>query len=273
MHSVFLYHATRAGMDMGIVNAGMLRVYSDIEPELLARVEDVVLARREDASERLIQYAESLQQTAGDPGRGKTPEVSLEELYPDVCKRLEYKIVKGLPEGADTDALEALRTSGNARGGDRPGADERHGDGRRVVRSGQDVPAAGGQKCAGNEACGGCRYALHGKERTFDRGKRMLIATVKGDVHDIGKNIVSVVMACTGYQVTDLGVMVPPEEIVCQTRRTRADLVGLSGLITPSLEEMAATVRALDQAGIDVPVIVGGATTSELHTAVKIAPL
>ena len=272
MHSVFLYHATRAGMDMGIVNAGMLRVYSDIEPELLVRVEDVVLARRDDASERLIQYAESLQQTAGDPGRGKTPEVSLEELYPDVCKRLEYKIVKGLPEGADADALEALRLLGTPvevidrvlmKGMETVG--ELFGQGKMFLP--QVVKSARVMKRAVDAV------TPFMEKKDTDRGKRMLIATVKGDVHDIGKNIVSVVMACNGYQVTDLGVMVPPEEIVCQTRRTRADLIGLSGLITPSLEEMAATVRALDQAGIDVPVIVGGATTSELHTAVKIAPL
>ena len=271
MHSAFLYHAIRAGMDMGIVNAGMLQVYSEIDPQLLALVEDVVLARREDAAERLTDFAQQMQNTTGKTcaAQVSTP---LETLYPDVCERLEYKIVKGLPEGADTDALEAVRLLGAPvkvidqvlmKGMETVG--ELFGQGKMFLP--QVVKSARVMK----RAVDAITPLMEKKD--VSTGKRMLIATVKGDVHDIGKNIVSVVMACNGYQVTDLGVMVTPEDIVCQTRRTHADLVGLSGLITPSLQEMAATVQALDQAGINVPVIVGGATTSELHTAVKIAPL
>ncbi len=271
MHSVFLYHAIAAGMDMGIVNAGMLQVYSEIEPELLSLVEDVILARREDAAERLIEYAQHMQ--PGEPGTRKAAETATpESLYPDVCDRLQYKIVKGLPEGADTDALEALRIKGAPvkvidevlmKGMEKVG--ELFGQGKMFLP--QVVKSARVMKRAVDA------ITPFMEKKDTSENKKLLIATVKGDVHDIGKNIVSVVMACNGYQVTDLGVMVSPEEIVCQTRKTKADLVGLSGLITPSLEEMAATVRALEEAGVHVPVIVGGATTSELHTAVKIAPL
>ena len=271
MHSVFLYHAVRAGMDMGIVNAGMLQVYSDIEPHLLELVEDVVLARHPDASERLIEYAQQMQPAEGAGGKAPANETP-ESLYPDVCERLRYKIVKGLPEGADADALEVLKLKKEPvrvidevlmKGMETVG--ELFGQGKMFLP--QVVKSARVMKRAVDA------ITPFMEKKDAAEGKKMLIATVKGDVHDIGKNIVAVVMACNGYQVTDLGVMVPPDEIVCQTRRTQADIIGLSGLITPSLEEMAATVKALREAGINTPVIVGGATTSELHTAVKIAPL
>lgn len=269
MHSVFLYHAIRAGMDMGIVNAGVLPVYSEIEPELLSLVEDVVLARREDAAERLTRYAQGMHEDAGGE---KHETKSLKELYPRVCERLVYKVVKGLPEEADADALEAAGELGA------PVAviDQVLMKGMETVG---ELFAAG--KMFLPQVVKSARVMKRAvdaitplmEKKTASTGKRMLIATVKGDVHDIGKNIVSVVMACNGYQVIDLGVMVPAEEIVRKALDTGAELIGLSGLITPSLEEMAATVQALDEAGVRVPVIVGGATTSELHTAVKIAPL
>ena len=272
MHSVFLYHAIEAGMDMGIVNAGMLQVYSDIDPVLLGYVEDVILNRRQDAGERLTSYAQTLRDDANGLLH-KHETATPEEQYPDVCRRLAYKIVKGITDKVDSDAIEALKIKGSpVKVIDEVLMDgmgtvgELFGQGKMFLP--QVVKSARVMKLAVDVLT---PFMERGKGSST--GKKILLATVKGDVHDIGKNIVSVVMSCNGYRVIDLGVMVEPEKIVDTAVAENADIIGLSGLITPSLEEMANVVRLLEQRGLRIPVMVGGATTSKLHTAVKIAPL
>ncbi len=270
MHSAFLYHARQAGMDMGIVNPAMLRIYSDIEPELLERVEDVVLARREDAAERLIEYAAGLKGSASPAHENARDEWRDRPL---AC-RIEYAMLKGITDWIEQDALEGCRELGRplevidrllmpamARVG------ELFGEGKmflpQVVKSARVMKRAVGALTPFMEQDAAERGASAG---------RLLLATVKGDVHDIGKNIVAVVTACNGYEVKDLGVMVDCSRIVDEAVAWGADVIGLSGLITPSLEEMIQVLRELELRRLDIPVIVGGATTSEMHTAVKMAP-
>jgi 5-methyltetrahydrofolate--homocysteine methyltransferase len=270
MHSVFLYHAVEAGLDMGIVNPAMLQVYSDIPAELLALCEDVVLNRRADATERLMAFAQTLQgaQTADAPVEGKQRgELPLGE-------RIATAMHKGAAEFIEADIKEAYAEAGTPMAViDRylmPSM-ERVGDlfaegkmflpqvvkSARVMRLAVDVLTP---------------YMTARTKRTGYAGK-VLLATVKGDVHDIGKNIASVVMACNGYEIKDLGVMVQAQDIVEKAIEWGADAIGLSALITPSLEEMAAVLRLLERRGVLIPVLIGGATTSPLHTAVKLAPL
>jgi 5-methyltetrahydrofolate--homocysteine methyltransferase len=271
MHSVFLFHAIRAGMDMGIVNAGMLQVYDDIPSELLERVEDVVLNRRPDATERLIEVAG---QVKDGPARPEQSEATWRQQ--PLAERIRHALVRGITEYLQEDMSEALLSyspvlsiiegplmDGMNTVGDLFGAGKMFlpqvVKSARVMR--QAVAILQPYLEAEKSTSGGHRPA----------GK-ILLATVKGDVHDIGKNIVGVVLGCNNYEVIDLGVMVPSDQIVSAAFSEKVDAVGLSGLITPSLEEMVRVVHELQQAGWSKPVLIGGATTSKLHTAVKIAP-
>jgi 5-methyltetrahydrofolate--homocysteine methyltransferase len=271
MHSVFLYHAIRAGMDMGIVNPQMLRLYDEIEPELLERVEDVILCRRPDASERLSEYAQQVHQTAGQGQQAPDDAWRAEPL----AERIVHALRKGITEHIEEDALEGLRTLGSPMAVIdtllMPAMEQvgtLFGAGKmflpQVVKSARVMKRAVAVLTP---------YIERSGEQSSAKAGRVLIATVKGDVHDIGKNIVSVVMACNGYEIRDLGVMVEPSRIVDEAQAWPADCICLSGLITPSLDEMAHVCEELERRGLRIPVIIGGATTSELHTAVKIAPL
>ena len=274
MHSVFLYHAIQAGMDMGIVNAGQLALYDDIDPELRELVEDVILNRRPDATDRLLEAAERYK-----GGEAQKREVDLSWREKPVEERLVHALVHGIGTYIDTDTEEARAKADASAARHRRPADGRHERGRRSVRLRQDVPAAGGEVGARDEAGGRLSHALHGEgERgAWPRARRAggqgsLLATVKGDVHDIGKNIVGVVLQCNNYEVTDLGVMVPAQKILDTAREKKVDIIGLSGLITPSLDEMCHVAAEMEREGFDLPLLIGGATTSRVHTAVKISP-
>ena len=276
MHAVFLYHAIAQGMDMGIVNPASSVLYTDIPADILERIEDVVLNRRADAAERLIEMAEKLKAEKENAGAVQGAETHLAwRNGTDVDSRLQYALVKGIGDYLEEDLQEALHTYPDAvsiiegplmEGMNRVG--ELFGSGKmflpQVVKTARTMKKAVSILQPYIEA--------QKKEGTKKAGK-VLVATVKGDVHDIGKNIVSVVMACNNYEVIDLGVMVPAEQIVETAIREKVDIVGLSGLITPSLEEMVHVVHELDRAGLHIPVMIGGATTSKLHTALKIAPV
>ncbi|MEG1982769.1 MAG: methionine synthase [Alistipes sp.] len=268
MHAVFLYHAIDAGMDMGIVNPQLLQVYDTIEPELLQRVEDVILCRRTDASERLSDYATTHRQTA--EAHAQTSE-SWRAL--PLQARMAYAMRNGLDEYIAADALEGYQSLGSSLLViDQllmPAMEEvgqLFASGKMFLP--QVVKTARVMKGAVNALT---PYIEQGTQA--QNAGRILIATVKGDVHDIGKNIVSVVMACNGYQIQDLGVMVETERIVNEVEKGAVDVLCLSGLITPSLDEMMHVCEELQRRGLRLPVLIGGATTSELHTAVKIAPL
>ena len=277
MHAVFLYHAIQQGMDMGIVNPATSVLYTDIPQDILERIEDVVLNRRPDAAERLIETAEWLKQekegTASQEGSASAQ--LLWRNNTTVEERLQYALVKGLSDYLEEDLQEALSRYPNAvsiiegplmAGMNHVG--DLFGSGKmflpQVVKTARTMKKAVAILQPYIEA--------EKEEGTRSAGK-VLVATVKGDVHDIGKNIVSVVMACNNYEIIDLGVMVPAEQIVETAIREKVDIVGLSGLITPSLEEMVHVVTELQRAGLDIPVMIGGATTSKLHTALKIAPV
>lgn len=277
MHAVFLYHAIQQGMDMGIVNPATSVLYTDIPQDILERIEDVVLNRRPDAAERLIETAERLKQekegTASQEGNA-----SVQLLWRNnttVEERLQYALVKGLSDYLEEDLQEALSRYPNAvsiiegplmAGMNHVG--DLFGSGKmflpQVVKTARTMKKAVAILQP---------YIEAEKEEDARSAGKVLVATVKGDVHDIGKNIVSVVMACNNYEIIDLGVMVPAEKIVETAIREKVDIVGLSGLITPSLEEMVHVVTELQRAGLDIPVMIGGATTSKLHTALKIAPV
>ena len=270
MHSAFLYHAIRAGMDMGIVNPQLIRVYSEIEPELLERVEDVILGRRADAAERLSEYAQQVQQTA-----------RTETQAPDAWRagtlkeRIGHAMLKGVADYIEQDALEGYETLGSPMAVIdtllMPAMEQvgtLFGEGKMFLP--QVVKTARVMKRA---VAALTPYIEQGSGGASHNAGKVLIATVKGDVHDIGKNIVAVVMACNGYEIRDLGVMVESERIVDEAVAWGAQCICLSGLITPSLDEMAHVCEELERRGLRIPVIIGGATTSDLHTAVKIAPV
>jgi len=270
MHSAFLYHAIRAGMDMGIVNAGQLEVYEQIEPKLRELVEDVLFDRRDDATERLVDHATTVR------GSGKKREVDLSWREGSVEERISHALVRGLDEYIveDTEEARALLErplhviegplmAGMSVVGDLFGAGKMFLP--QVVKSARVMKKAVKYLEPYLEA----EKAAVGDTR--GRGK-VLLATVKGDVHDIGKNIVGVVLACNNYEVIDLGVMVPADEILRQAKAHAVDVVGLSGLITPSLDEMVHVGEEMQRQGLQVPLLIGGATTSRPHTAVKIAP-
>ncbi|HXE58576.1 MAG TPA: methionine synthase [Gemmatimonadales bacterium] len=270
IHSVFLYHAIQAGMDLGIVNPGQLAIYEDIEPELRARVEDVVLNRRPDATERLLEIADRVK------GRATTRTRDLAWRSAPVEDRLVHALVEGIADYVVEDTEEARRLLGRPiaviegplmKGmnivGDLFGAGKMFLP--QVVKSARVMKKAVAYLVPFLEA-----------EKAANAGDgakgKVLLATVKGDVHDIGKNIVGVVLQCNNYEVIDLGVMVPSARILETARREGVDLVGLSGLITPSLEEMSFVASEMEREGFTIPLLIGGATTSRVHTAVKIAP-
>jgi len=269
MHSVFLFHAIRAGMNLGIVNAGQLAIYEDIAPELRERVEDVILARRADATERLLEIAGRFKGAAGQ----KRIEDTAWRSWP-VAKRLEHALVKGLDEFVveDTEAarLELASPLAVIEGPLMDGMNfvgDLFGAGKMFLP--QVVKSARVMKKAVAHLVPYLEKAQDGSNRS--NGK-IVLATVKGDVHDIGKNIVGVVLQCNNFEVIDLGVMVPTERILETARRENADMIGLSGLITPSLDEMVHVAREMKRLGFEVPLLIGGATTSPAHTAVKIDP-
>ncbi len=267
MHSVFLYHAIHAGLDMAIVNAGQLGLYEDIPLELRNRVEDVVLNRRPDAAERLLEIAD--QAKAG--GKAKAQDLSWREA--GVEKRLEHALVHGITDFIVEDTEEARQQvtapleviEGPLMDGMNVVGDL-FGSGRMFLP--QVVKSARVMK----QAVAYLEPYLAADRAVGESKGRIVMATVKGDVHDIGKNIVGVVMQCNGYEVIDLGVMVPYTKILDTAREVKADIIGLSGLITPSLEEMCTVAREMKRAGLKLPLLIGGATTSKAHTAVKIAP-
>ncbi|HEX7338183.1 MAG TPA: methionine synthase, partial [Gemmatimonadales bacterium] len=273
IHSVFLYHAIEAGMDMGIVNAGQLPIYSDIPPDLLERVEDVVLNRRPDATDRLLEVADSVRGTAAAQA------TNLAWRNAPVAERLAHALVEGIADFIVEDTEEARRQAerpihviegplmdGMNIVGDLFGAGKMFLP--QVVKSARVMKRAVAHLIPYIEAE---KLALNSEDLSRSNG-RVLLATVKGDVHDIGKNIVGVVLQCNNYEVIDLGVMVPCARILETARKEQVDIIGLSGLITPSLEEMSFVASEMQREGFTIPLLIGGATTSRVHTAVKIEP-
>lgn len=272
MHAAFLYHAIQHGMDMGIVNPTMLEVYDEIDKELLVRVEDVLLNRRDDATERLLEFAETVK------GSAKKKEADDEWRKGSVEERLTHALVKGIIDFIDQDTEEARQKygrpllviegplmSGMNVVGDLFGAGKMFLP--QVVKSARVMKKSVAYLTP---------YLEEEKRLSGDSGKpaaRILMATVKGDVHDIGKNIVGVVLACNNYDVVDLGVMVPPDKIIEAAKREKVDIIGLSGLITPSLDEMVHVAKEMQREKMELPLLIGGATTSRIHTAVKIDPV
>jgi 5-methyltetrahydrofolate--homocysteine methyltransferase len=271
MHSAFLYHAIKAGLDMGIVNAGVIAVYDEIPKELLERVEDVLLNRREDSTERLIEYADKVK------SKGKIVERDEAWRNEPVAERLKHALIKGIVEYIDADTEEArllyakpleviegpLMAGMNVVG-------DLFGTGKmflpQVVKSARVMKKSVAYLMP---------FMEEEKKRSGDTAKnngKILLATVKGDVHDIGKNIVGVVLACNNYEIVDIGVMVPADKILAKAKEIGADIIGLSGLITPSLDEMVHIAKEMERLKFTTPLLIGGATTSRIHAAVKIAP-
>ncbi len=270
MHSSFLYHAIQHGMDLGIVNPEMLEIYDDIPQDLLERVEDVLLDRRDDATERLIDFAENL--------KGVTKEKKKDDAWREwsLEKRLEHALVKGITEFIDADTAEALEVIGSPlkviEGPLMDGMNvvgDLFGSGKmflpQVVKSARVMKRSVAYLTPYLE-----EEKLRNK--TSKAASKILMATVKGDVHDIGKNIVSVVLGCNGFEIIDLGVMVSSDRILEEAAKHEVDVIGLSGLITPSLDEMVSVAKEMKKRNLNIPLMIGGATTSKAHTAVKIAP-
>jgi 5-methyltetrahydrofolate--homocysteine methyltransferase len=267
IHSAFLYHGIKAGMDMGIVNPGMLQVYDEIPKDLLERVEDVLLDRRDDATERLITYAEAIK-----GGGEKKAEKEIEWRKGSIEERITHSLVKGVTDFIDKDVEEARQKYGKSlnviEGPLMDVVGDLFGSGKmflpQVVKSARVMkkavaylePYLQSEKVAGSSRSAG----------------KVLLATVKGDVHDIGKNIVGVVLACNNYEIIDMGVMVACDKILETAKREKVDIIGLSGLITPSLDEMVHVAKEMQRQEFSLPLLIGGATTSKVHTAVKIAP-
>lgn len=270
MHASFLYHAIQAGMDMGIVNAGQIEVYDEIDKELLVLVEDVLFNRHPESTERLTAFAESIQKKGNKNTESKAAAWRLD----DVEKRLSHALVKGINEFIVEDTEEARQKMGNALGviegplmNGMNEVGDLFGSGKmflpQVVKSARVMKQAVAYLTP--------YMALENNTERQKKGK-VVLATVKGDVHDIGKNIVGVVLACNNYEIEDLGVMVPCEKILDAAREHKADIIGLSGLITPSLDEMVYVATELSKSELNIPLLIGGATTSKLHTALKIEP-
>ncbi|NYJ28534.1 methionine synthase [Allomuricauda sp. ARW1Y1] len=268
MHSAFLFHAIKAGMNMGIVNPTMLEVYDDIPKDLLEHVEDVLLNRRDDATERLLEFAETVVGTA------KESKVDLSWRQDPLQDRITRALVKGIDQYIIEDVEEARQQAakplevieGNLMTGMNVVGDL-FGSGKmflpQVVKSARVMKKAVAYLTP---------YIEASKDKNAKAAGKILMATVKGDVHDIGKNIVSVVLACNNYEIVDMGVMVPPEKIINKAKEAQVDIIGLSGLITPSLDEMVFLAKEMERQNFDVPLLIGGATTSKAHTAVKIDP-
>ncbi len=280
IHSAFLFHGVKAGMDMGIVNAGMLGVYEEIAPELLERVEDVLLNRRPDATDRLVTLADAMKAKSGGAGTKQESKEDLAWRSGTVAQRLSHAMVKGIDAYVEADTEEARQQykrpldiiEGPLMDGMRVVGDL-FGAGKmflpQVVKSARVMKRAVAYLTPFMEEEKRLAAAAGADTRTQGR---VLLATVKGDVHDIGKNIVGVVLACNNYEVIDLGVMVPCEKILATAREKKVDVVGLSGLITPSLDEMVSVAKELTREGFNLPLLIGGATTSHPHTSVKISP-
>lgn len=276
MHTAFLYHAIKAGMDMGIVNAAQLGVYSDIPTDMLEMCEDVLLNRREDATDRMIKFAETV--------KSKGKEIIVDNKWRDqpVGKRLEHALIKGLTEFIDEDVEEARQLvdkplhviEGPLMDGMNVVGDL-FGEGKmflpQVVKSARVMKKAVAYLLPFIEE-EKLRNHVEGQAEVSSSAGKILMATVKGDVHDIGKNIVGVVLGCNNYEIIDLGVMVQTEKILAAAREHNVDIIGLSGLITPSLDEMVGVAKEMERQGFTIPLLIGGATTSRIHTAVKIDP-
>lgn len=265
MHSAFLYHAIKEGMDMGIVNPSLMEVYDDIPKDLLEHVEDVLLNRREDATERLLDFAETV------VGSAKEKKVDTAWREQPVAKRLEHALVKGITDFIEEDTEEARQIH------DKPlhVIEGPLMDGMNVVGdlfgSGKMfLPQVVKSARVMKKAVAYLLPYLEEEKEEGDSAGKILLATVKGDVHDIGKNIVGVVLGCNGYEIIDIGVMVPSDKILAAAKEHNVDMIGLSGLITPSLDEMVTVAKEMEKAGMDIPLLIGGATTSKIHTAVKI---
>src|SRR6202000_1790261 len=276
MHAAFLYHAIAAGMDMGIVNAGMLEVYEEIEPELKTLVEDVLLNRRPDATERVVEFGESLKGT----DKATSEKKAEEWRNGTVEERLAHALVKGIDTYIEADAEEARLKLGRPLSviegplmagmsvvGDLFGAGKMFLP--QVVKSARVMKKAVAHLTPFMEAE---KAAMVASGQVVKAQGKIVLATVKGDVHDIGKNIVGVVLACNNYEVIDMGVMVSCEKILERAKVEKADVIGLSGLITPSLDEMVPLAREMERQGFKLPLLIGGATTTRAHTAIKIAP-
>ncbi|WP_236973763.1 methionine synthase [Membranihabitans maritimus] len=268
MHAAFLFHAVKAGMDMGIVNAGMMEVYADIPEKLLTLIEDVIFNRNKDATENLVDFAETVK------SKGKKKERDLSWRESSVEDRLEYSLVKGITEFIIEDAEEArvkynspLRVIEEALMNGMNVVGDLFGSGKMFLP--QVVKSARVMKMAVNYLT---PYLEEEKSDSVGAKGKILLATVKGDVHDIGKNIVGVVLACNNYEIVDLGVMVPAEKILETAIKENVNVIGLSGLITPSLDEMVHVAKEMKRQKFNLPLLIGGATTSKIHTAVKIAP-
>ncbi|MGB7134706.1 MAG: methionine synthase, partial [Acidobacteriaceae bacterium] len=278
MHAAFLYHAIGAGLDMGIVNAGQLEIYEEIQPELKTLVEDVLLNRRPDATERLVVFGEALKATGSGETAAQKP--TEEWRQGTVEERLSHSLVKGIDAYIDADTEEALQKLGRPLAviegplmdgmgvvGDLFGAGKMFLP--QVVKSARVMKKAVAYLTPFMEAE---KAAMAAAGQEVKAQGKIVLATVKGDVHDIGKNIVGVVLACNNYEVIDMGVMVPAERILERAKAEKADLIGLSGLITPSLDEMVHVAREMERLEFTLPLLIGGATTSRAHTAIKIAP-
>ena len=276
MHTVFLYHAIKAGMDMGIVNAGQLGVYDDIPKDMLELCEDVLLNRRDDATERLVTFAETVK------SKGKEQVVDNAWREQPVEKRLAHALIKGLTEFIDEDVEEARQKAEKPlhviEGPLMDGMNivgDLFGEGKmflpQVVKSARVMKKAVAYLLPFIEE-EKLLNKVDGEAETSSSAGKILLATVKGDVHDIGKNIVSVVLGCNNYEIIDLGVMVPTNKILEEAKKHNVDIIGLSGLITPSLDEMVGVAKEMERQGLKVPLLIGGATTSRIHTAVKIDP-
>ncbi len=281
IHAVFLYHAIQAGMDMGIVNAGQLQVYDEIEPELKSLCEDVVLNKRPDATERLVNFAETVK------AKDKTEKKDDVWRSTSVEERLKHALVNGITDFIDLDTEEARQKyatpleviEGPLMAGMNVVGDL-FGSGKmflpQVVKSARVMKKSVAVLTPHIEAAKELRRQAHEKAGTINQegagAAKVLMATVKGDVHDIGKNIVGVVLGCNGYDIIDLGVMVPADKILEAAQKEKVDIIGLSGLITPSLDEMVHVAKEMKRRGMTQPLLIGGATTSRMHTAVKIAP-
>jgi 5-methyltetrahydrofolate--homocysteine methyltransferase len=269
IHSVFLFYAIKAGLDMGIVNPGMLQVYTEIQPDLLHLVEDVVLNRRKDSTERLVKFAEGIK----NEGKKEEKEDAWRQLQ--VIDRIKHSLIRGLDEFIEQDVEEARPLfnrsieliEGPLMGGMNEVGDL-FGSGKMFLP--QVVKSARVMKKAVSKLAPYIELESEGEEKKI--AGKVLLATVKGDVHDIGKNIVSVVLSCNNYEIIDLGVMVPAEKIIDTAVKEKVDIIGLSGLITPSLEEMVHVASEMERRKISLPLLIGGATTSEIHAAVKVAP-
>jgi len=265
MHSAFLYHAIREGMDMGIVNPAMLEIYSDIPKDLLERVEDVLLNRRDDATERLLEFAESV------TGEGKVRVVDNKWRSESLGKRLEHALVKGITDFIDEDVEEArLQHDKALHVIEGPLMDGMNVVGDLFGAGKMFLPQVVKSARVMKKAVAFLMPYLEADKQVGETAGKILLATVKGDVHDIGKNIVGVVLGCNNYEIIDIGVMVPADKILAAAREHNVDMIGLSGLITPSLDEMVTMAKEMEKEGFDIPLLIGGATTSKVHTAVKI---